>query len=230
MRKFVALASVIPLLLVAGCTSPQPETTLEEPNSLEIVASDPFSDDEYSLRVIVAVTNTSQDPVSVTCIVKSFDANNKEVTAPFEVTTDSSLSQNEHDLLVADIPVSKGNASDAIESEANCTSTQAPAETWPLVVSEVSDCSFFDDETKRSYWYACFKVAELEPFTKVDCKILALSKSGNLILVQRFKGNVLNDRSVTPSDMQSDDSVMPTARKDFVDAISSFEIKCRISA
>lgn len=229
MKKILAIAWVMPLLLVAGCTSPRSENkTLEEPGSIEFVASDPFSEDDYSLRVIVVVTNTGQDPVTATCVVESFDAENQVVTTPFEVKTDSSLNPGEHDLLVADIPVSKGNASAATESETSCTSNKAPGETWPLVVSDVSNCSFFDDETKRSYWYACFKIEELESFTQVDCKILALSKSGNPILVQRFAGNVLKDKSVTPIDMQADDSIMPTARKDFVDAISSFEVKCRL--
>ena len=233
MKKVFAIVSVLPLLLLAGCSTASPsqnETPLNEPSSLEIVASDPFSDDEYSLRVIVALTNTGKGPLDVTCVIDSLDENNELVAPPFEVSTDVSLSPSERDLLVADIPVSKGNASDAVESEVNCSSTQGELVSWPLVVSDVSDCSFFDEETNQSYWYGCFKIMELEPLTEVDCKILALSKSDNLILVQRFIGKVLMNNSVSPIDFQSSDSVMPTARKDFVDAINSFEIKCRIPA
>lgn len=233
MRKLFAVASLLPALLLTGCSTGNPssnQTPLNQPSALEIVPSDPFSDDAYSLRVIVAVTNKGEESVNVNCVIETLDANDELVAPPFEVTTDVALNPSEHDLLVADIPVSKGNASAAIESEVKCGSTQAEAVSWPLVVSDVSDCSLFDEETNQAYWYGCFKVKELEPLTKIDCKMLALSESGNLILVQRFTGNVLMDKSVTPFGFQSEDSVMPTARKDFVDAISSFEIKCRMPA
>jgi hypothetical protein len=233
MKKLVSIVSVLPILLFAGCSSGTPSPVEASPDLssfLEIVPSDPFSEDAYSLRVIVGVTNTSQESVDVTCVVESLDANNELVAPPFEVSTDVALNPSEHDLLVADIPVSKGNASDATESGVKCVSTKAEAVTWPLVVSDVSNCSLYDEETKQSYWYGCFKVKDVEPLTKIDCKMLALSKSGNLILVQRFTGNVLMDNSVTPFGLQSEDSVMPTARKDFVDAINSFEIKCRMPA
>jgi hypothetical protein len=213
------------LLTLTGCASSEsaetPDPTVPQ-LTLEAATYDPVVTDDYSVRLQVSVKNTNTKPISVTCNVTPFDAGSTQLAEPMSVTSVTSLNPGERDLLIVDYPFASGNAKDVVSAEGNCNVSEAEATQWPLVVSKVSDCSLYDDETKEWYWYACFSIEEVEPLTKVDCKVLAISPAEYPILSFRFQGNVVMDNSVIPYKVD-----MPTGPKELVEAIDTFEIRCR---
>lgn len=225
MKKLLGLLSISALFLSVGCAS-NLENTQEEktPATLKLEAATypPSIEDKYSVRLQVFVKNTNTIPISVQCEITPLDSSGSRVAEPMIATTEFPLAPGERDLLTADIPISNGKANSVFENQASCNPVESAAMNWPLVVSKVKNCSFYDEETKNWIWYACFNIAEVEPMTKVECKVLAISKVDYPVLAFSFTGNVLMDNSVIPFGTE-----MPTGPEALVEAINSFDIKCK---
>jgi uncharacterized protein YcfL len=216
MKNLFAVLTIGSILVLTGCSSNEtPQLTLEA------ATYEPVVTDDYGVRLQVSVKNTNQSAIAVTCHITPYDSASVKLAEPISVSVDS-LNPGERDLLIVDYPFASGNARNVASAKGNCDVSEAEATDWPLIVSEVSDCSFYDEETKESFWYACFSIEELEPSSKVTCKVLAISPAEYPILKFIFKGNVGMNKSVSPYKVD-----MPTGPKELVESIDKFEIRCQ---
>lgn len=92
-----------------------------------------------------------------------------------------------------------------------------------LAISDIRDASEYYEDTNEYVWGAYFKINELAPMTKVNCTVKALDAEGNMLEIQAYEGNTLNDKTIIP---YGANAVFKTTTKEVVEAISSFDISC----
>lgn len=89
-------------------------------------------------------------------------------------------------------------------------------------VSDVRECGGEDGTTW--YWAPCFKV-ELEPFTKMNCKIDALDANGEVVASMEQEFNTLNGGFTTG---YGDDTGTQDTTKEIYQSIKSLQVDCNL--
>lgn len=106
-----------------------------------------------------------------------------------------------------------------------CSSQESPSAA-PAVelipVSDVHECGGNDGETW--YWAPCFKV-ELEPFTKMQCKIDALDANGDVVATMENEFNTLNGGSTTGF---GDGAGTQDTTEEIYKSIKSLDVACHL--
>ena len=89
-----------------------------------------------------------------------------------------------------------------------------------IEVSGVRECGGNDGETW--YWAPCFSV-NLEPFTKMTCKVDALDSEGETVATMTNKFNTLNDGTVVG---YGEDTGTQDVPEELYRAIKSLDVSC----
>ena len=87
----------------------------------------------------------------------------------------------------------------------------------------MKNCS--DGDEDGWYWGACFK-AKLSPMTQMDCEITAYDSKGGVVGTHSFRGNTLNDGTVT-SYGQNERWYMDST-KAVAQSIKKFAVSCSL--
>jgi hypothetical protein len=103
------------------------------------------------------------------------------------------------------------------------TGSDEPAAPQTLAISDIRDASEYYEDTNEYVWGAYFKINELAPMTKVNCTVKALDAEGNMLEIQAYEGNTLNDKTIIP---YGANAVFKTTTKEIVEAISTFDVSC----
>jgi len=179
-----------------------------------------------TVSVRFGITNDGTQPITPTCNIKMQDASGTYKGYDiFDITDPIAAGQTKQ--VVVQLTITKEGAAYVDQFIGDCTaetSDTASSAGKELVISDIKNLSA-EDGSEGWYWGPNFKV-NAEPMTQMDCSIKALDKNGKVLDTHSYRGNTLNDRSVTSygqNELWYKDST-----KAIVLAIDSFDIKCTL--
>ena len=92
-----------------------------------------------------------------------------------------------------------------------------------IAVTDITANTGFDEDANEYFWGANFK-ADLPANTKLNCKITALDSNGAELASYEYMHNVVNNGVVVG---YGENAVAQVADEATVNAISSFDVKCK---
>ena len=205
-------------------TSSQPPATNMRSYPVEYLSHAVINPATMSVRF--GITNDGTQPISPTCNVKMQDASRTYKGYDiFEITDVIAAGQTKQ--VVVQLTITNEGAEFADQFVGDCTeetSDTASSAGKELIISDIQNLSATDG-SEGWYWGPNFKV-NAEPMTQMDCKIKALNKSGKVVDTLSYRGNTLNDGSVTS---YGEDALWyKDSTKAIVQSIKSFDVMCTL--
>jgi hypothetical protein len=179
-----------------------------------------------TISVRFGITNDGTQSITPTCDVKMQDTSGTYKGYDiFEITDPIAPGQTKQ--VVVQLTITKEGAAFADQFVADCkaqTSDTASSAGKELIITDIKNLSA-EDGSEGWYWGPNFKV-NAEPMTQMDCSIKALDKNGKVVDTLSYRGNTLNDHSVTS--YGQDVLWYKDSTKAIVQSINSFDIKCTL--
>ena len=178
-----------------------------------------------TISVRFSVTNDGTQPVKPDCTIRMQDASG--TYRGFDVfSLKENIEPGQSKQIVGQLTITKEGASFANKFSGECKAktTDTSSTAGKLVeIYDVKNCS--DGDEDGWYWGACFK-AKLSPMTQMDCEITAYDSKGGVVGTHSFRGNTLNDGTVT-SYGQNERWYMDST-KAVAQSIKKFAVSCSL--
>jgi hypothetical protein len=235
-RKRYIIAMVLVVLAIIGQftggsdtskeSSPTPSTEVERSYPVKYLSHADINPATVSVRF--GVTNDGTQPITPTCKIKMSDSSGTYSGYDFFDITDPIAAGVTKQVVVQLTITNEGSAyvdkfTGSCTAKTSDTGTSAGTE---VVISDIENMSA-TDASEGWYWGASFK-ANQAPMTQMDCVVKALDKNGKVVGETSFRGNTLNEGTVTPYGQNEGDKFLIDASKSLVQSIKSFDVKCTL--
>lgn len=223
---------LILLLSLVSCSS-EPNDTSSSKSSQKVERAYPvnlinyFAIDSDTLSIKFSVTNNGTQTVSPECQIRMRDESG--AYRGFNVFYLEPISAGVTQAIVGTLTITNEGAEYVNEFKGECfasTSDKSSSSGKEVIISDIRNASATDG-SEGWYWAAVFKVNQ-QPMTQMDCSVKALDKSGNVIAETAFRGNTLNDGTVTAYGQNESDKSFVDSTKAIVQSIESFDVKCTL--
>ncbi len=178
-----------------------------------------------TISVRFSVTNDGSQPVKPDCTIRMRDASG--TYRGFDVfSLLENIEPGQSKQVVGQLTITKEGASFADQFSGECTAntTDTISNAGNAVeIYDVKNCSDGDEE--GWYWGACFK-AKLSPMSQMDCEVTAYDANGGVVGTHSFRGNTLNDGTVTSYGQNERWYVDST--KAVAQSVKKFDVSCTL--
>lgn len=178
-----------------------------------------------TISVRFSVTNDGTQAVRPDCTIRMRDASGTyKGFDVFSLLEDVEPGQSKQ--VVGQLTITKEGAAFADQFSGECTASTTDTGSTAgksVEIYDIKNCSDGDEE--GWYWGACFK-AKLSPMTQMDCEVTAYDSKGNVVGTHSFRGNTLNEGTVTSYGQNERWYVDST--KAVAQSVKSFDVNCKL--